>query len=189
MPKARHSGPEGVSKTFNNETTSSEAMKPTPLPRHMNLAAKSVTLETARKERNEAKIMKLWNEEDSIIETELQGLEGEKEIQRLDIWQTAPGFYITIKFARIPTEFFLAVRRKRNGPRIFKDVNRLVDFMGTAMPRVSEVGLHLLPIKERPKVVHLGKKPVKNVGKVTKTGKKPAPKKTAKKAAKKPAGK
>lgn len=143
----------------------------------MNLAAKSVTLETARKERNEARIMKLWKEEDSIIETELQG---ESPIRKLDIWQTAAGFYITLKFSGDPDELFLAVRRKRNGPRIFKDVNRLVDFMGTAMPRVDDVGLHLLPIDERPKVVHLVKKAPKNSGKVAKVSRKPVKKALAK---------
>lgn len=185
MPKARHSGPVGVSKIYNDDTTSSEAMKPTPLPRHMNLAAKSVTLKTAREERNEARIMKLWREEDSVIETELQGLETEYAIRRLDIWQTPAGFYITIKFSRTPNEIFLAVRRKRNGPRIFKDMNRLVDFMGTAMPRVEDVGLHLLPIDERPKVAHLVKKPAKHMGKSTKSPRKVA-KKPVTKTAKKP---
>lgn len=146
-------------------------MKPTPLPRHINLAGKSVTLKAENKARSEAQLMKLWKEEDSILETELQGLEGEHEIEHLDIWQTGAGFYLTLKFVAARNTYFLAVRRKRNGPRIFKDVNRLVDFLGTVMPHVEEAALHLLPIRERPKIVPEKKKPTKATKKTVTTKK------------------
>lgn len=136
-------------------------MKTKPAPKHTNLVKKSVTLVSTKKG-SQMRIMKAWKEDDSITETELQHLGKRPPIDQLEIWPTDAGYFLTLKFrgqvtlpaweigappdaTRKGSYFFLAVRRIRDTPRTFKDLNRLKKFIEATMPEVKHYTVHQNP--------------------------------------------
>lgn len=136
-------------------------MKKKTAPKHTNLVKKSVTLVTNKKG-SQMRIMKAWKEDDSITETELQHLGKRPAIDQLEIWPTDAGYFLTLKFqqqvvlpaweigappnaTRKRSYFFLCVRRVRDTPRTFKDLNRLKKFIEAAMPEVKLYTVHQNP--------------------------------------------
>lgn len=162
MPKAQHSGPEGVSRTLIVVVPLGDLMKKYKVgPKHINLAEQSVTL-VATRPAGRARIMKVWEEEHSITETELQDLVDRPDIVQLEIWPSETGYFLTLKFkkdvtlppwdarnlrlkARRGRHFFLSVRRVRTAPRTFKDLNRLRNFIEGMMPEVKLYSVHQNP--------------------------------------------
>lgn len=197
----------------------SEHMKKKRVPKHTNLVKKSVIL-VVTNEGQPRRIMKAWKERDSITETELQQLTTRPAITKLEVWPSDAGYFLTMTFEEdvtlaaigfvMPTivvregrDFFLSVRRVRNTPRTFKDLNRLKNFIEVTMPDVTHYIVHQNPADELQKLAErfedvpelqpVAKTPAKKVAtpkkaaSKKKAAKKPTVKKTAKKtAAKKP---
>lgn len=164
-------------------------------PKHTNLAKKSVTL-VAIEKGSKTRTMKAWKEDKSITETELQHLGARPAINLLEIWPTHEGYFLTMKFrtavllpawelyafpgkTRKGTHFFLCVRRVRDTPRTFKDLNRLKKFIEATMPEVKHYLVHQNPTTALTALMNRFDK--------TAPKPKPSPKKKTKTAAKKKA--
>lgn len=87
-----------------------------------------------------------WKMENSINEPDLEAIAKTNSIQGLRLVEVPEGFhvYATILTVTLAArELFLATRRNRDEPRLFKDISRLVAFIKQKYPRVKAVSLEL----------------------------------------------
>lgn len=71
----------------------------------------------------------------SILEFDLEMAVKQQTLKKLTIAEIAEGFYIIAQFKwAMGKEWYLATRRERYQPRIFKDLNRLNDHLKMICP-------------------------------------------------------
>mgnify|MGYP000055662855 CR=1 FL=1 len=71
----------------------------------------------------------------SVLESDLELAVTQQTLTKLSIAETADGFFVVARLHwSSEKDWYLTTRRERNRPRLFKDLNRLNDFLRAAYP-------------------------------------------------------
>lgn len=71
----------------------------------------------------------------SLLEDDLDIAVQQQTLQKITIAETAQGFFLIVQVKWAPgKDWYLCTRRDRTRPRLFKDLNRLNEFLKDAYP-------------------------------------------------------
>lgn len=83
--------------------------------------------------------------DNTLIETELQLYARKHVIQDIHLLEEAEGFIVRVHLTWRPDDLYLATRRDRTQPKLFKSIRPLLDLLRTHAPGITSVIIDLLP--------------------------------------------
>jgi hypothetical protein len=101
----------------------------------------------------------------SLLEGDLDLAAQQQTLTKLSIAETPEGFYVIARLLWADSkDWYLTTRRERTRPRLFKDLNRLNEFLREAYPteRVELLRNQPLPLSAEPSQAKRGPKSTKH---------------------------